>query len=175
MNKRILLIQGIVFFLFLSCKNNTSSNLQSLLPQKINDIPIGILVDIIPDTVYASLNEDYPHTSGKYIWKYSTHVSSINKELVIEEFGAYTWYNNNWVLSTIESKPYTLKDFEEWYSCDKGILKKGVTYTDSNNWSKNDILNNEPTKDLWYYIGKDSSNNNYLGYATVITIGKIKN
>ena len=134
----------------------------STLPDKLKSIPDGIIVKHIPDTVYA---EKTGKDTVMYYWNFVTTVKASTRDLEITEFGCYTWYNGKWELNTVTEKPFTNRDFREWYHCKKGMMKTGKEYSDKSNWNRNALL--QKGKALWYYIGRDANGNLYKGTAIV--------
>lgn len=145
------------------------NNNYSSVPAKLKDLPDGILVKHTPDIVYAD-------KTGKdtisYIWNFTTTVKPIGRDLEIIEFGVYTMINNEWVLSTITGKPFSNKDFREWYDCKKGKMKSGKEYSDKSNWYRNSLL--QESKALWYYIGMSKEGELYKGSAIIDYLPEIK-
>jgi hypothetical protein len=144
------------------------------LPLKISNIPYGIEVKHNIKKAYASSNEDYPNRGGKYKWKYKTSVTSKKNDLKIIEFGTYVFENNKWIERTIYNRPFNNEEFSEWYKCPQGVIKKGITYSDTSNWTTSMTVTTEDSKNLWYYIGIDSDNKKYVGYSEIKLIGEIK-
>jgi hypothetical protein len=138
------------------------NNDYSVLPEKLKDIPDGIIVKHTPDTVYA---EKTGKDTIMYYWNYVTMVKASTRDLEITEFGAYSWVNGKWNLYTVTGKPFTNRDFREWYHCKKGMMKTGKEYSDKSNWNRNALL--QKGKALWYYIGRDANGNLYKGTAIV--------
>jgi hypothetical protein len=158
------LVVFVVLISIFSCKTQIKN-----LPDRIKDLPIGFEVRHNPDTVYA---EPDPEGKFKYIWKMETSVKSLIMDLEITEFGAYNLIGNKWLLANYTGKAFTKSDFMDWYSCSVGVIKKDETYTDKQNWKKSNELT--PGKALWYYIGKSKDNKLYVGYAEIVTMGKLK-
>ncbi len=134
----------------------------SVMPDKLTGIPDGIIVKHTPDTVYA---EKTGKDTVMYYWSFVTTVMASTRDLEITEFGSYTWISGKWVPSTVTGKPFTNKDFREWYNCKKGKLKFGKEYSDKSNWYRNPLL--QKSKALWYYIGMDAGGNLYKGTAVI--------
>ncbi len=193
--KKILIYLPFIIFL-LSCNENipTDENIidkdiieeividSGEIPNKISKIPVKITVLHEPDTVYAIRDEK---DTTIYLWKHSTTIKTELEYLKIIEFGAYYMDNGNWKLGNITHKPYTTKEFEQWYfvksdsdfisweNCKNGVLKANVEYIDPSNWSgKDSELQSHIV--LWYYIGIDKENKKYVGYAMCYTVAELK-
>ena len=138
-------------------------------PDKLQYIPDGIIVKHSPDSVYATKDS---RDTAYFYWYHKTTVLAENEDLEITEFGSYTWNQNHWALTTVTEKPFTNKDFAEWYSCPNGKLIKGKAYTDKSNWQR--LLHLRDTKVLWYYIGKNEKGENFKGTAVITYIGYTK-
>ncbi|MGA2669060.1 MAG: hypothetical protein ABSF32_09105 [Ignavibacteria bacterium] len=138
-------------------------------PDKLQYIPDGIIVKHIPDSVYAS--KDAKDTNN-YYWFHKTTVKAESEDLEITEFGSYTWYQNNWVLTMITDKPFTKKDFADWYNCPDGKLIKGKVFEDNSNWYRSPQLQN--VKVLWYYIGKNAKGEKFKGTAMIEYLAGMK-
>jgi hypothetical protein len=142
-------------------------------PEKIRTLPKGMEVSHSKREVFAEINEDDPEKYGQYKWHFATSVSCIYPELVITEFGAYQWTGDEWEFKSIYDRAFNPEEFSEWYSCPEAIIVREETYTDSNNWSKGNVLSGERSKSLWYFIGQDGHENNYVGWSEIITVGKV--
>jgi len=164
-------------FLF-SCKikpAHTEVKNERKWPAKIDTLSIGIEVNHSPSYVYATENTKDPEKRGKYQLQHATSVKSINEELVIVEFGGYVWYNNEWVLKTIYDRPFNKEEFTKWYKCENGILKKGIPFTDNDNWmGKTNVLSGREISGLWYYIGKNKNGEMFVGAKEISGILKLK-
>jgi len=132
------------------------------LPDKLENIPDGIEVKNTPDTVRATKTEN---DTNFYFWFHKTSVKALKVDLEITEFGSYSWISDHWEFSTVTDKPFTKKDFEDWYGCKDGKLIKGKTYTDKNNWYRNTEL--QKMISLWYYLGTNKNGDIYKGTAVV--------
>lgn len=148
----------------------TDNNNYSSLPEKLKGIPDGIIVKHSPDIVFAE--KTGTDTTTMYAWNFATTLKSIGRDLEIVEFGAYTMYNGQWVLTTITGKPFTNKDFREWYNCKKGKLKSGKEYSDKSNWYSNPLL--QESKALWYYIGMSKEGELYKGASLIEYMPEVK-
>jgi hypothetical protein len=141
----------------------------SEVPGKLKDIPDGIEVKHSPDLVFALRNDK---DTNMYYWNHETSVKSTNEDLEIVEFGSYSWVLDHWEFGTVTGKPFTQKDFEDWYGCKDGILKKGKDYTDKSNWERSDVVSNMYI--LWYCIGKNKNGDLFKGTALVNDLPTIK-
>lgn len=169
----IILIIGIT-----SCSDNlehSNDGIKSNLPPKIDSLTIGLKVIHSPSTVFATINQKDPEKRGQYQLQHSTSVEALKEDLEIVEFGAYVWENNQWVLKTIYDRPFNKEEFIKWYKCEKGILKKGMKYSDNDNWmAKTNSLNREEMKGLWYFIGKNNEGKLFVGSSEIKGFFKLK-
>jgi hypothetical protein len=140
------------------------------MPEKLKDIPTGLEVKHTPNVMYANIEIEKNDTM--YYWYYITSVNALNEDLEITEFGAYLWVLNHWEFGTITGKPFTKKDFADWYECKDGLIKKGKSYTDKHNWSRNMAL--QQSKTMWYYIAKNSKGELFKGTAMVDELPELK-
>ena len=101
-----------------------------------------------------------------------TSVIVLKEDLEITEFGSYSWISDHWELRTVANKPFTKKDFEDWYGCKDGKLIKGNTYTDKNNWYRNTEL--QKMISLWYYLGTNKNGDIYKGTAIVTYLPELR-
>jgi hypothetical protein len=138
------------------------------LPEKLENIPDGIEVINIPDTVRAAKIEG---DTNNYYWFHKTSVKALNEDLEITEFGAYHWDYGDWEFGTVTGKPFTKKDFEDWYNCKSGKLIKGKEYTDKKNWSRLPELQNSIV--LWYYLAKNEKGEIFKGTAMVVCLTEL--
>jgi hypothetical protein len=145
--------------------NNDSNK----LPDKLVNIPDGIVVKHTPDSVLAARIKD---DTANYYWFHKTSVTSTNEDLEITEFGSYSWNSDHWEFSTVTGKPFTKEDFEDWYNCKNGILIKGKDYADKNNWYRNAEL--KKNRALWYYLGKNKKGEIFKGIAEIEYLPEMK-
>lgn len=170
-----LLLIGIVVS---SCNVNNgvkSDSKKNNWPLKIDTLPIGLKVTHSPSVVYATFNKKDPEKKGRYQLKHVTTVSPIEEDLEIIEFGSYSRYNNEWVLTTIYGRPFNREEFIKWYECEDGILKVGTSYSDKDNWiGKTNKLTGKEIRGLWYFIGKNKKDKLFVGASEIIGILKMK-
>ena len=119
--------------------------------QEVLKLKDGFKVTHSPEEGKAMLNG---RSGSKYTWLYKTTVEA-KQDITILEFGAFGLYNGQWIFGTYTGKPFTTKDFEEWYNCPNGKLLANKKYLDSKNWTGGELL--EKSETLWYYIGKTES------------------
>lgn len=166
-----------------SANNSNSSDTGILnLPDAFKNLPVGIEVVNIPDTIFAEINENGPK---KYIWKHTTTIKALYTDLTIVEFGSYNFKYGRWVLGDYTNKPFTTNDFDKWYCrkkngiitfdyCKEGKIQKDVEYIDPSNYCiRKDTLVNR--NGLWYFIGIDAQGNKCMGYGRYVVVDKLKN
>lgn len=135
--------------------------------EELEELPDGIKVVHDPKTALATLTGKSERRS-KYTWWYKTTVSAIDSDVTIAEFGAFVWMNGKWINGgTFTGKPYSSKEFAEWYKCPNAELKKGKSYTDPTNWSSDSIL--RAGKIRWYFVGIDAKGKKVKGEAVIET------
>jgi hypothetical protein len=136
----------------------------------LNKLPVGLKVVHDPQ---PSLATETPGSKRRwrYTWFFKTTVRATDSDVKLTEFGAYSWVGGEWVFNTITGKPFTPKDFTDWYSCPGAALKKGKDYTDPNNWVTGNVL--LASKSRWYYIGVDASGRRVKGAAVSEQKGEI--
>lgn len=144
------------------------------IPEILKKYEKGIIVTHSKDTIYAEVYNGSKPNRMKYVWNYETSVKTKNKELEIVEFGGYNYINNEWDSNTIFGRPFNKSEFSKWYSCENGILKLGETYSDKKNWTTSDYIYGDTKTGLWYFIGKDSNGQKYIGYKKFVLVGKLR-
>lgn len=138
--------------------------------KELESLPIGINVIHDPNPVMALKGNNINY---KFIWQCKTIVKAMEENLTIVEFGTFRWSNEDqeWCFTNYTGAPFTKFNFEDWYSCSKGILKKGIEYSDPNNWSGEDVLIQGKIK--WYYVGKNSKGNKFKGESIVYELPEL--
>ena len=133
-------------------------------PEELDKLPEGIKVVHKPKAALGTLSGKSERRS-KYTWWYKTTVSAVDAEVTIVEFGGFVWQDGKWVAASFSGKPFTAKDFTEWYSCPKAVLKPGESYSDPTNWTSAPELRAGKTR--WYFIGVDAKGKRVKGEAVV--------
>lgn len=165
------LIVIFVFVCFISCTSENEN-----WPQELKEMEIGLKVSHSTDTIYATLNTKDPETWGKYQLQFTTTVETLNQNLEIVEFGGYLWDGDHWEMRTIYNRPFNKAEFEKWYNCPNGMLEKGESYSDTDNWmGKMNYLTGEIIIGLWYFIGKNKEGKRYVGAKEIVAISAFKN
>jgi len=159
---------GILSTLF-GCKKQQPKNVSAVKEDSkytsVIALPNGIEVIHTPDRVLAK--ED-GRSGYRYTWLHKTSVKSTVGDLRIIEFGAFAKDHDQWVFSTYTGKPFTPEDFAEWYSCPNAQLKDSKQFSDLQNWTGANILQENST--LWYFIGEDATGKKYKGIEQVDTL-----
>src|SRR5690349_8737918 len=73
----------------------------------------GLEVIHSPEKVFAEKGGASRHP---YTWLYKTSVRSTRGDLTVVEFGAFRLLEGQWCFGTITGKPFTSKDFADWYA-----------------------------------------------------------
>jgi hypothetical protein len=128
--------------------------------KELASLRVGIAVIHTPDHVKAQVGGG---SKSKYTWLFKTTVKSLRGPLTIQEFGAFVWFNGQWIFTTYTGKPFTRDDFASWYSCPNGTLEPSIEYTDPNNWTGGKVL--QGSKSKWYYIATDQTGERFKGEA----------
>lgn len=136
--------------------------LPNLLVELVEQTPTELVVTHTPQIVYAKRNG--LNSGREFTWEYKTSVTS-NVDSTVKEFGAFSWDGNAWIFSNVGGKLFRTTEFSDWYSCPRGELIAGQTYSDPNNWSASDQLHQSKAK--WFYIAKTSSGRLIKGEAIV--------
>lgn len=161
----------IICLLFLAAFSNESQHQSHPWPSKITELDEGIIVKHSFDTVYATVNTKDPDTHGKYQLQFTTTVSSQAGDILLKEFGAYFWKDNDWVFATIYNRPFNKDEFNKWYKGDKGYIKEGKSYSDADNWlTKTDRLTGDTITALFYFIGYNEQNEKVQGASEIVGI-----
>ncbi len=87
--------------------------LDRLFPDKLRYLPIAITAAHYPNPCYAEFE------NGMYVWKHNTTVVA-NEDLQLVEYGSFVYTEKGWYLRVT----MTPKDFETYYHCKDGLLKK---------------------------------------------------
>jgi hypothetical protein len=159
----IFAFMGLLSFFKVSAADISAEKLAQL-----TSLPLGLRVVHTPEKVRAEAGG----RSGRvYTWKYKTSVISTNGSIAIKEFGSFQWRKDKWVFANYTGKPFTSKDFADWYSCPEARLTVGKEFTDSSNWTGGDVLRAGKMK--WYFIGTASDGRTVKGEAIVETIAEV--
>jgi hypothetical protein len=138
---------------------------KGITPEEFDKLPVGIKVVHKPEVALATLSGKSERRS-KYTWWYQTSVSAIEGDVTIVEFGGFRWQEGKWINGgTFTGKPFTAKEFADWYKCPEAVLKKGESYSDPTNWSTNAEL--VESKQRWYFIGVDGKGRRVKGEAVI--------
>lgn len=137
---------------------STWTNKNRLMPDKLRELPVGIIMSHDPNPVYPVKVAD------TFYWKHNTKATAIYKDLTIVECGSYIWYDATGWHANMQ---YTPKDFERAFNCPNGMLKLNQTYTYSKNWRWG--LKAYGGDALWYIIAKDKNGKLYKGTALIET------
>lgn len=184
--KHFILQLSLISILFTSCTQNESNNAiadipskqkmisnalnykdgakpsNRLFPDKLRDLPNEITASHYPNPCYATFED------SMYIWKHNTTIQT-NEDLQIIEYGSFVFTENGWYLRTV----MTAKEFEQYYNCKDGLLKKGIKYTDNASWKRsNQLIAGDA---VWYYIAKDKNGRLVKGTAPIETEGRLIN
>ena len=137
---------------------------------ELDKLSVGLKVVHVPNPASATETGKSERRS-KYTWWFKTTVTSTGQEVKILEFGAYVWHEGKWVFANFSGKPFSPRDFAEWYSCPDGVIKQGNAYSDPTNWGSAPELAARKTR--WYYIGIDGKGRRVKGEAVMELKGEI--
>ena len=177
MHARSFIILLIPIAIWVGCDRRSESQLQQDLPaaneeeelhpilKQLESLPDGIVVTHSPNPSKAKLGG---RSGYKYTWLYATNVTAQTSNVVIEEFGSFTWHKGQWVFVNFTKNPFSASDFADWYVCPNAKLTKGNTYTDNSNWTGSDVL--EAGKMKWYFVGRNERGERVKGEAIIETL-----
>ncbi|PJJ84969.1 hypothetical protein [Mucilaginibacter auburnensis] len=140
------------------------SNKSRVLPDKLQELPVGVLLWHNPNPCYPELID------STYYWKHSTSAMSVAKNLKVIECGSFIWYNEKGWQSNVR---LSTDEFAKAFNCKGGRLKPNKTFTYEKNWRYGKQAYGGDA--LWYIIAEDSNGTRYKGYALIETEGKILN
>lgn len=132
-------------------------------------MPDGIKVVHTPTRVYAG---EGGRSGYRYTWTYETAVRSTVGDLEIVEFGSFMQDGRKWVLGNYTGKPFTGKDFAEWYSCTDGKLIGERTFSDPMNWTGAETLYESTS--MWYFVGRNPEGKKFKGVELVTTLAELE-
>ena len=138
--------------------------------EELDKLPVGLKVVHDPNPARATETGSNEPRS-KYRWWFKTTVTATGPDVKVVEFGAYAWQDGKWVFGNYSGKPFSSKDFAEWYSCPDALAKEGKGYTDPTNWASAPEL--IAGKARWYYIGIDGKGLRAKGEAVIEQKGEL--
>ncbi|MFC4262533.1 YceI family protein [Ferruginibacter yonginensis] len=127
-----------------------------LFPDKLRGLPQTIIAAHYPNPVSATYED------SMYVWKHNITITT-NEDVQIIEYGSFVYTDSGWYLRV----SLTPKDFETSFNCKNAFLKKGVVYTDNNDWRRGPQLIAGDA--MWYFIGKNSKGALVKGIAPIET------
>jgi hypothetical protein len=140
--------------------------------EDLDKLPIGLKVTHYPNPCLATETEVKAGSALlQYTWWFKTSVSPTDSDVKLTEFGAYGWQDGRWVFANFTRKPFSSKDFADWYSCPDAALKKGTIYSDPKNWATSSVL--RAGKARWYYVGLDANGRRVKGDAVIEEKGEV--
>jgi hypothetical protein len=132
--------------------------------EELDKLPVGLKVVHDPNPALATETGD-SERRGKYTWWFKTTVTAARPDVKVVEFGAYAWQDGKWAFGNYSGKPFSSRDFAEWYSCPDALIKGGKAFTDPTNWGSARGL--VAGKARWYYIGIDGKGQRVKGEAVI--------
>jgi hypothetical protein len=145
------------------------SNKSRILPDKLREVPVGIIMFHTNNPNYPELNDDTLRSDAKYVWKHSTMAISKIEDLFVVEAGSYIWYNESgWK----ENMSFSAKEFERYFKCGDATLKVDAEYIYEKNYRYGNQLYGGDA--LWYILAKDKSGRMYKGLAIIETESQLK-
>ena len=156
-----------LFSLFTICFSWSQSNFgdptDQPIPDKLQNLKVEISVMQFPE------ENDPVKIKDLYYWKHATGILSIKSTIVIREYGAYIFYDNQWNLR----KVYPLKELDKTFGTKKQTLLQGQPYVWNNNWRVDSRLVGGWA--LWYFIGENSDGEIVCGYKKINTTNNLLN
>ena len=86
----------------------------------------------------------------RYEWVFETKVRAVDKPVRILDFGTFSRDRGRWVFTTPTGRPFSAKDFADWYSCPRAILRPGESFSTLNTVSSRDLREWQAS---WYFRG----------------------
>lgn len=150
-----------------SCPVPVQSESSAAKLAELDALPVGLTVIHTPNPVKADWDgrRDVPCR-----WIFETAVSAAGSTVTIEEFGSFFWTIDHWEFSNVTKKPFTRKNFAEWYGCPDGVLRPGETRRDASNWVQ--ACSARQGRSRWYYIGVDADGRRVKGEAVIELAGE---
>lgn len=130
--------------------------------EDVRRLPIGLSIAHSPNPVCATSEG---RSGMPFTWTFETSVRADATSLKIVEFGCFFERAGKWVFSNYTGRPFTGRDFAEWYNCPEATLAPSVTVRDPNNWSGHNQL--IASRLIWYYIATDDHGRQFRGEAMV--------
>ena len=137
---------------------------ESDLPQKLDTLDRLITVTHFPTKVHP-IEDD--QKKGLYYWKHNTAIYCETDQVVIEEFGAYIYYNGQWNLRV----SFPAKELDKLFGTKKAMLKQAQPYTYVQNWRYATEVSGGWA--MWYFIGKTRDGKRICGYQPLETTDTI--
>jgi hypothetical protein len=135
-------------------------------------LPDGIEVVHTPARVRAR-SERQPDGRVQYRWVYRTTVRAKGTPVTVQEFGSFDWHDGKWVFSNFTGKPFSGRDFADWYSCPDAKLSPDAEASDPSNWSGG-IQHLQAGKMRWFFVGIDDAGRRVKGEAVVELLAELK-
>jgi hypothetical protein len=111
--------------LFLPARGaDASDELKPPTIDELDKLPVGIKVTHDPNPARAT--ESPKQKTGRYFWYFKTTVMALEGDVKLTQFGSFSRVGKVWHFGNFSGKPFTSKDFADWYSCADATLKKGV-------------------------------------------------
>ncbi len=101
-----------------------------------------------------------------YTCSYQTTVQAVGGDVQIQGFQAYFLNNGQWEPShSNNGQPWSVQDFESWYSCLGGLVQAGGACSDPNNWNGQ----NNPISQMvkWKFFGVTATGERVEGEAVI--------
>jgi hypothetical protein len=139
---------------------------------ELEKLPVGLKVTHYPNPCLAiETDKEIDKKSGnrlmRYAWRFKTTISPVDSDVKVTEFGGYQRLNGKWFFTNITQKPFTSKEFADWYSCPDALVKMGNLYSDPESWITSEVLGGAKLR--WYYIGTDATGRRVRGDAVAET------
>ncbi len=147
-----------------------ADNVKPTTIEELEKLSLGLKVVHDPNPALATETAGSKRRN-KYTWWFKTTVTATVPNVKVVEFGTYAKHDGKWVFANFSGKPFSAKDFAEWYSCPEALLKEGKAYTDPTNWGSAQEL--AAIKARWYYIGIDGKGRRVKGEAVIEQKGEI--
>jgi hypothetical protein len=133
--------------------------------EEVRKVPVGLKVTHAPTEASAVTGAE---TGFNYTWFFRTTVTAIDADVSILYFSFFVKRDDEWV----HGKVFTPEEFAEWYACPDGLVRKGESFSDAQNWSAGDDLSAGQV--IWYFVGKRKDGTVVHGEAEVTLLAKLK-
>ncbi len=137
-----------------------------ILPNKLRNIPIGLVLRHTPNPNYAETNN---YENGyKYKWEHVTCIEPLVSDLKIVEVGSFIWNQSRGWITNMQINPNQFR--KRFDTKDKTlIVQKTYCYEKNIRWG-NTLFGGDA---LWFVLAEDAMGNIYKGIGIIETEGEL--